>query len=302
MITSRGVSLSSDVIHDCCERGIPLTFLTPSGQPYAQVCSPNLNATIRTRREQIAALNDLRGVEIAKNVTLGKLRNQANLLKYFAKYRKRLDPDVFNEVTTAATEITRLANQVRDLDGAQIDEIRGSLLNLEGRGGAVYWQGVGAIIGEKTGFERRERRGATDPVNAALNYGYGILYSRVWTAVILAGLEPFAGFLHVDRSGKPSMVLDMMEEFRQPIVDRVILASIGKGFRVEVENPGGGEAARLTEKTRREIATKIVERLESQVNYQGKRWRLGSVIQMQCRRLASFLRGEADYSPYVTGW
>jgi len=57
-------------------------------------------------------------------------------------------------------------------------------------------------------------------VNSALNYGYGILYGQVWGAVMNAGFEPFAGFLHLDRPGKPSLVLDLIEEFRQPIVDR----------------------------------------------------------------------------------
>src|SRR5439155_51969 len=66
-------------------------------------------------------------------------------------------------------------------------------------------------------------------VNASLTYGYGILYSQVWGAVLNAGLEPFAGFLHVDRPGKPSLVLDLTEEFRQPVVDRAVIAHVNLG-------------------------------------------------------------------------
>jgi hypothetical protein len=85
------------------------------------------------------------------------------------------------------------------------------------------------MLPDALGFAGRSHQGATDAVNAALNYGYGILTAHVWGAVMNAGLEPFAGFLHVDRSGKPSLVLDLMEEFRQPVVDRPILSWLNKG-------------------------------------------------------------------------
>src|SRR5204862_398077 len=75
----------------------------------------------------------------------------------------------------------------------------------------------------------REGRGATDPLNAALNYGYGILYAQVERALLLAGLDPYAGFLHADRPGKPSLVLDLIEEFRQAVVDRTLIGQVNRG-------------------------------------------------------------------------
>ena len=117
-----------------------------------------------------------------------------------------------------------------------IDAVRTTLLNLEGRAGALYWECVQRLLPAGR-FTTRNHQGAVDDVNALLNYGYGILYSQVWSALSLAGLEPFAGFLHVDRPGKPSLVLDFIEEFRQPIVDRVVFAMINKKFKVEWEEP-----------------------------------------------------------------
>jgi len=302
LVTGAGVSVSSDLIRECCDRGICMTFLTRSGKPYAKVVSPALTATVRTRREQIAALGDSRGVTVAKAIALGKLRNQANLLRYFAKYRKESDPASFEAITERAAEIMRLEQKLRALSGESADDLRQDILNVEGRAGAAYWEGVRAILGDKAEFDRREHRGAGDPVNSMLNYGYGILYSQVWSAVTLAGLEPFAGFIHTDRPGKPSLVLDLVEEFRQPVVDRALLAAIGRGFKIEMERADAGEDARLSEKTRKEIAERVLERLESKVSYEGKKWAFASVIQMQCRRLASFLRGEGDYRPFVSGW
>ena len=96
----------------------------------------------------------------------------------------------------------------------------------------MYWREIARMLPDEVGFAGREHEGPGDAVNAALNYGYGILYSHVWGAVMNAGLESFAGFLHVDRSGKPSMVLDLVEEFRQPVVDRAILTWLNKRGRL----------------------------------------------------------------------
>jgi len=130
-----------------------------------------------------------------------------------------------------------------------------------------------------------------------LNYGYGILYSLVWGAIVRAGLEPFAGYLHTDRPGKPSLVLDLTEEFRQPVVDRVVLAALIRGFSVERDDSGF-----LSRDTRRELVRRVNKRLESRDRYHGKRWRLKTIVQKQARRLAAYLRGEAQYRPFICGW
>jgi CRISPR-associated protein Cas1 len=133
-------------------------------------------------------------------------------------------------------------------------------------------------------------------VNSLLNYGYGILYGLVWGAVLNAGLEPFAGFLHVDRPGKPSLVLDLVEEFRQPVVDRPVLAHINLGEMMRME---GGM---LDTETRKAIGAKILGRLESQESYRGKKYQVKSIIQMQARHLATFLREGKEYRPFAFKW
>lgn len=91
MIASAGVTLSSDLIQACCERGIRVSFLTPTGRPFAMLSSPMLTATVLTRREQMAAYGDQRGCTVARAIVRGKLTNQAAVLKYFGKYQKN-DP------------------------------------------------------------------------------------------------------------------------------------------------------------------------------------------------------------------
>jgi CRISPR-associated protein Cas1 len=115
---------------------------------------------------------------------------------------------------------------------------------------------------------------------------------------VLAGLDPYGGFLHADRPGKPSLVLDAIEEFRQAVVDRTIIAFVNKGTALDQD-----EAGMLTEVVRRRIAEKVRERLESSEPYEGKRQALRVILQSQARHAATFLRGEREvYTPFVAAW
>lgn len=297
VVASRGVTLSSDLIQELCERGIRLSFLTGSGKPYAMLSSPMLTATVISRRQQLAAIDDERGVIFAKLVVMGKLTNQERLLRYFGKYLKQADPERFARVDRLATQISEQKQGVQRVTAARIDDVRELLMGYEGTSGRLYWDGVKEIISQKTAFFRREHQGASDAVNALLNYGYGILYSQVWGAVLNAGLEPFAGFLHVDRPGKPSLVLDLVEEFRQPVVDRTVIAHINLGEVVALKDNG-----LLDEDTRARYAAKILERLESRETVNGKKYQIKSIIQMQARSLCAFLRREGEYKPFRFKW
>ena len=297
LVIAGGVSLSSDVIRECTERGIPLNFLSRSGAPYATVIAPELTGTVKTRREQLLAFADERGVALAKAFAAGKLGNQANLVKYMAKYRKRLDRDLYEQVRESSLEIERLAQEVRGLAGENVDAVRPQLLNLEGRAGRLYWQAMRELLIANVEWGGRETRGATDLVNSLLNYGYGVLYTQIQQAIILAGLDPYAGFVHVDRSGKTSLVFDLIEEFRQPVVDRTIFALLNKGRDLQIED------GKLADATRRTVADRVLERLEGEEFYEQKKHKLRTIIQSQARHVATFLRGEGRaYQAFVARW
>lgn len=295
-IASKGVTLSSDLIMELCERGVQINFLSGTGKPYAKITAPALSATVQVRREQLKALDDERGISFARAVVAGKLANQRKLLLYFGKYMKEAAPERFQALAQAATSLKELEQQVKDQTADNLQNFRNTLMGIEGSSSRIYWEGIQLIIEEHATFFGRVHRGATDSVNAMLNYGYGILYSQVWGAVMLAGLEPFAGFLHVDRPGKPSLVLDLVEEFRQPVVDRTVIAHINRGEPIKME---GGL---LDSETRKLLSQKILERLETKEPYQGKKYQIRSIIQIQARNLAAFLRGEREYRPFSFKW
>ena len=295
LLAGEAVSISTDAISACAEAGIPIDVISARGEPRGCLFAPALGATVRTRREQLRAFDDARGAALSCGFAVAKLTNQARLLRYMAKYRRQTRPELFGSVILAAGAVEAEMRAIRIIRGANADEVRTAVLMHEGRGAARYWQAAQDVLPAEMGWENRETRGAEDPVNSALNYGYGILYSMVQRAILLAGLDPYAGYLHVDRPGKPSLVLDLIEEFRQPVVDRCIFALCNHGSTLAV-----GEDGLLTLPSRQEIIRRIEARLEAPEAYAGKRYPLRAILQMQARRLASYLRGEAiGYSGYI---
>jgi len=298
LVVSHGVSLSTDAVEACCQRGIPIHFLDGRGQPYAGLYSAGLTGTVLTRRAQLMAYNDGRGLALARAFAEGKIRNQASLLKYMAKYRKETNPELYQELRWSAGEVLDHLEELRQLEGVTVDEVRAQVLSVEGRAAKLYWAAIKRALPEDCGWPGREGRGAKDPVNAALNYGYGILYGQVERAIVLAGLDPYAGFIHADRPGKPSLVLDLIEEFRQAVVDRTVFGLVNKGVVFKRDDKG-----LLTQETRRALADKVLARLESVERYERKRQPLRVIIQTQARHVATFLRGDrATYEPFVGSW
>jgi len=296
VVASRGVSLSSDLLREFCENGIRLSFTESSGRPYAMLSSPVLTATVASRREQLMAYHDERSVEISKLIVRGKVRNQRHLLLYCGKYLKGSAPERYAVIAGLAPRLRALELKAKAVKGKNIEECSETLRGLEGTAGRLYWQGIKTIVENKAEFEGRIHQGASDPFNSLLNYGYGILYSHVWGALVNAGLEPFAGYLHVDRPGKPSLVLDMVEEFRQPVIDRTVVAF------TNLAQPVGMNDGMLDESTKKALSQKILERLAARESFQGQEYQIRSIIQMQARSLVSFLRGKGNYRPFSFRW
>lgn len=306
LIASNGVSISSDAVRECAERGIPIHFIGGTGTPYASLYSAGLTGTVLTRRAQLMALTDRRGLQAALAFITGKLQNQANLLKYLSKNRKDSAPEVYEElrqraeaVTDHLAEIDQLLRYPEVLAGAAtIDQLRGELLSIEGRAAQAYWAAVKRVLPAELSWPGRVGRGAKDPFNGALNYGYGVLYGQIERALVLAGLDPYAGFMHVDRPGKPSLALDFIEEFRQAVVDRTLIGLVNKGVKLEQDERG-----RFTKETAKMLAEKILDRLESTEPYEQKKYPLRVIVQQQARHLATFLRNERlEYTPFVATW
>ncbi|MGC8953089.1 CRISPR-associated endonuclease Cas1, partial [Chloroflexus sp.] len=133
IICGGGVAISSDAIRVCSEEGIPIHFISTNGTPHSSLYSAGLTGTVLTRRAQLRAYDGPAGVALARAFTLGKLGNQANLLRYAAKNRKETAPDVYEQLMTTAGEAVDYQIAVERLKGETVDEIREELMGIEGR-------------------------------------------------------------------------------------------------------------------------------------------------------------------------
>lgn len=298
LIIGKGIGISSDAIRACSEAGIPIHILGSSGTPHSSLYSAGLTGTVLTRRAQLRAYDTSQGKTLAVAFVSGKVQNQANLLRYLAKNHKESDPQRYGTLMDAAALAVESIQALSAVTGETVEPLRDLIMGIEGQYATHYWSALAQVLPSELDWPGRETRGATDAFNQVLNYGYGVLYKQVECALVLAGLDPYAGFLHADRPGKPSLVLDLIEEFRQAVVDRVLIGQITRGWQIERTEEGW-----LDDQTRQRIVEKVLERLSGSEPYEGKRQPLRHILQCQARHIATFVRGDRDsYLPFVMGW
>lgn len=296
MITSANVSLSANVIAHAVKNRIPIDFIEHAGLPFARVTGFH-GTSVKLQLAQLEALKNGMASELAKRFVLGKIRNQQNLAKYYHKYRKRVDEAFVREYTEEMARMEAIEEEIQRLEEVDHDTLRGKLFSIEGRSAAAYWDIVRTLLDEIIYFEGRVGQGAKDLVNSLLNYGYGILYTKIWQAVARAGLNPYISYLHVPQAGKPTLLFDLIEEFRPQAVDRAVFSMINK--RVELKMDKG----LLAPETRNKVAAAVLERINTVEKFRGRELRLGDIIAEQTRAVAAYLMGEKDrYAPYIAKW
>ncbi|HWP32002.1 MAG TPA: CRISPR-associated endonuclease Cas1 [Fimbriimonadales bacterium] len=295
LLGEHGITVSSDAIALCCERGVDLTIVNKRGIPIGKFFAPALHGTCRTRRAQISAYSKPSGQSFAISVVIGKLKNQMLNLKYFTKSRVQ-KKELVKCSKEASLRIQTICDSISALGVFKdMESCREAVMSMEAAAAREYWFVLSIIFGKET-FPEREQRGTKNPVNAALNYAYGVLAAEIWRATILAGLEPYAGFLHADRPGRLSFVLDLMEEFR-PIFDRIVFSLISKKWKIELDDHHW-----LTIDCKRRLLDTIAEKMDKKELYKDKQHSLRNIMQLQARSAAMHFLGKETYKPFVQGW
>ncbi len=292
-IEADGVVLSTTVIDECARRRIPLAVCRLSGNPVARVVPARSPLDASVVERQLRARMGRSGTPLVQAIVAAKLSNQRALLLYHSKYRQR-QASVRSRLIDAARQIEEQLREVGMLTGLPMRTARQPMFIAEAHAAAHYWAAFSALLPADLGFAGRVHRGAGDVVNKALNYGYAHLLSRVWVAVHRAGLEPSLGLLHTGRRRSAGLVFDLMEPFRQPIVDKTILALLGRGAKLEVNEKGD-----FTLRTRALLQRALTRRLEARA--EGAK---SLVLQIQ-RRTIAFRRAlveSAAYDAYRMTW
>ncbi|NPA96871.1 MAG: CRISPR-associated endonuclease Cas1 [Crenarchaeota archaeon] len=289
VIVSSGVSITSSALRAFARSGVDILVLDSRGVPMTSLCPPWITRTVDTRRAQYIAYASGIGLEYAKSFAIAKILNQGGYLRYLGK---RLGETWLAE---EGARVEEKANEVLRVSG-DLESARKSIIGIEGVAARIYWGAIATLIPRELGFEGRDQDG-DDPVNKCLNYMYGILYSECFKRLAQVGLDPFAGFLHVDRSGKPVLVFDFIEMFRVSAVDSTLLEAIRRGFRPSLDRD------LLSRETRGRLVEMLFRGLERRCRERGGEAKtLREHIKSHALKLARALRSSSMYRGFVEEW
>lgn len=281
----------------CAERNIGLCFLRPSGRFLARVTGKEKGNLLLRKRQYDLSQNEAASATIATSVLLGKIANSRTVIDRAVRDHALL-VDVPSLRATSGS-LKEMLVSIRE--GETVETLRG----LEGNAAKRYFGVFGQLIlhqRESFFFEKRTRRPPQDNMNALLSFFYTLLTYEVASALETVGLDPYVGFLHADRPGRPSLALDMMEELRPVFADRLALSLVnrkqvsGKGF---IQKESGGTL--MDDETRKEVLGAWQKRKQMEIThpYLKERIPFGLIPYVQATLLARYLRGDIDaYPPF----
>ncbi len=286
-------TVSPAAISELLERHIPLSFLTITGR-YLGRLEPEVTKNIFVRKAQWQAIGESpQAIHGVRGFVRGKLKNYRSTLLRRQREGNEID---------LQTNITRLEQAIAPIEKTTaIDSLRG----LEGAGSAAYFGCFDQLIkGSEFEFKNRNRRPPTDPVNALLSLGYSLLRHDVQGAINIVGFDPYLGYLHVERYGRPSLALDLMEEFRPLVVDAVVLAALNKHSLVPTDfsTEPLSSAVSLTKEALRTFLRLYELKKQSKFKHPvlQKQCTYREAFEIQARLFAKYLMGEIEkYPPLI---
>ncbi len=284
IVMTKGVSISSNLILECSKRKIDIDFIEKS-KPYAQITYYE-NVSNELHLKQLDLKNSKKGFKTALAIIKAKMKNQINLLKYNSRYRETADKKEFerlDKIIEQMESIAKSATKAKDVP---------ALMGYEGSLSVLYWKAFGILIDEKD--FKRETQNAPDAINQALNYGYAFLYHRLQSALLKTGVNIYHSFLHTAQANKPTLVFDMIEPFRQPVVDREIISILNRGTKIS------SKKGRLTKKSIKVITENVQERLATPTKWRKGKYKIVTIIDEQALEMAHVIKGiKSNFKGFV---
>lgn len=283
------VQISAQAIRMLADREIPIFHHTYGGWLAALTTGlPHRNVELRVRQVRVTDDADER-LRVARAIVVAKIRNQRVLLRRNGGERTR----------RAVDELARLAAAATRAASADL------LLGIEGLAARAYFGSFGSLLREEMGFrfEYRNRRPPTDPINALLSFLYSLLVKECVYALLAVGLDPHVGFYHRLHYGRPSLALDLAEEFRPLVADSVVLTLVNNNMLSEGDFVRRGPACALTQEGRRRAIEALENRLDALIRHPvfGYSVSYRRTLALQARLLARWVAGELPrYRPLTT--
>jgi CRISPR-associated protein Cas1 len=284
-------ALSTEAVTLALEHNVDILFARPDGHPHGRVWHSRLGSTTRIRKQQLRASVQPAALTYTVRWLSQKLEQQETLLTHLRKHRKQhaeLLDDRRGRIAALAKSVVALAEE-----GRAIGEVADTLRGLEGTAGRLYFQTLSTLMPPEYTFAGRSFRPAVDPFNAFLNYAYGVLYSRVEKALMIAGLDPYVGFLHRDDYNQKSMVFDFIEPYRVHADYTVFRLFSGKSIN-QTHYTTLTKGVGLTKEGKQLLIEKLIKYLdEDKVRHRGRNLTRMHVLQLEAHHFANELLGEA---------
>jgi CRISP-associated protein Cas1 len=207
---SKGARISSDAVILAIENEIDVLFIDSTGMPLGRVWSIKYGSISEIRRKQLDFTTSKQCIDWVKNLILEKLNNQLAIISTFEPESVKNQ----NMINSAIRGIESLKEEIEHLEGESIRDISPKLRGFEGAAARRYFKLISELLPEEYSFDQRSSRPAKDKFNATLNYGYGMLYGKIESALIKAGIDPYIGVFHMENFNRPALVFDVIEKFR----------------------------------------------------------------------------------------
>ena len=296
------VSMSPAAMGFCAEQGIGVSWLSEHGRFLARLEGPVTGNVLLRRKQYAQSEDDEACTTIVRSIVTGKTLNQRSVIRRALRdHGSAMVSDDRERLEGAKKRLTHIARRTAKPDN--IDELRG----MEGEAAAIYYSVFNDLLRSDDHaflFKGRSRRPPLDPVNALLSFVYTLLVHDIRSALEAIGLDPAVGFLHRDRPGRPSLALDLLEEFRPYFADRLVLSLVnrrqvrGVDFR-RMENG----AVLMKDDLRKDVLVAYQERKANELTHPfiEEKTTVGLLWHIQAQLLARHLRGDLDaYPPFVS--
>lgn len=283
ILISTAAYITTDAIKMAMENNIDIVFIDEFGDPYGRVWHSKLGSTVLIRRRQLEICATEEGLRLAKGWVIKKIENQIDFLERLKRPRE----DKAERLQSAINGLSEIRQKIDSLTGT-IDERRSTIMGLEGSAGRIYFDALSFIMPERFRFEGRSRNPAKDEFNALLNYAYGVLYSLVEKACIIAGLDPYIGFIHTDNYNKKSLVFDLIEMFRIYAEETVVYLFSGRKVKVEYFDKVKGGFT-LNKEGKALLIEALNKTLDETMRYKGRNIQKRNIIQFECHSIANSL-------------
>jgi len=284
------VEITNAAIIQLLRREIDVVYMTVGGRFKGRLSNFN-ESSVKCRMKQYQmALDEGFRLKVAKAILRGKLLNS----KYWVMKRNRPASEVVSGKVWQITSCIDMIESAADT---------GALMGIEGTAAKAYFQGMRYVCKQDLGFTDRNRRPPKDPINAMLSFGYTLLYNMVLAAIEQAGLDPMLSNLHAIQDRRASLVLDIMEEFRSPVVDTVVMRMVNL-MRVQPKNfyNAGTKGTRMEPQTIALLVTEIQSRLRAKLPdpVTRKMYKIKDLFLKQAYQYKALILGERDdYLPVL---